>query len=582
MLNRSATEMNSFPNLSCNAFAGSRPSRAKVLVVRCCRTPVFINAVKTIRKMHPDAEIWGLAQPEYHPEIESCVDRLLSYPARRYSPFRIPISLLVQIRRMHFDAVAIPYMHSLHVGYTNVHHMAALFAASRLMIIPAGAPVQTYDRKKFRNLILWNLFKGYLYRFDIPLVFLGLFLSLFRILRTRCSPPQTSKKRVLHIINSLAVGGAQVQLAELIEQTPQDRYEIEILVLDHQDGDFSRYRFRGENVPVLYLATWPCRSAALWEIMRICRRRRYDIVHTWLFMSNVLGTAAARLAGCPRIIASVRNLSLWKRTWYNAWWFRPADFFASRLPDVVTVNGRSLVADHARWALYPQKRIVVVPNGLQPEQVLPATAEARMWVRAELGLAATTPVIGTVGRLAPEKDHAVFLQIINQLRQDLPSIHALIVGDGELRGSLERQADELGLTDIVHFVGEHKESRRFIAGLDLFLLTSRIEGFPNVLLEAAFSGVPCLSTDVGAVREILNDSGSTFPAGDVEAGYRKAKDSLMNPESAHARADQVQKWVARHFTAEKMASHWLSLYEGASPLGGYVYETRSDPMALLP
>lgn len=568
--------MNSFPNPS------DKSSRARVLVIRCCRTPVFASAVKAVRGMCPDAEIWGLAQPEYHPEIESYVDRLLSYPGRRYGPFRISVSLLARIRRMHFDVVAIPYMHSLDAGYTNVHLMAILFAAAQFMIIPALEPARTYGRKKFRRLILRNFLKSFLHRCDIQLLFLALFISLFRIRIRRRAPHDSSKKRVLHIIDSLGVGGAQVQLAQLFDRTPQDRYDVEVLVLSREDGDFSRHHFRRKDVPIQYSTMWPLQSGSLWEIWRICRRQRYDIVHTWLSRSNVLGTAAARLAGCPRIIASVRNLTLEKRTWYKVWWYRPADCLAARLADVVTVNGRPLVADYAHWALYPERRIAFVPNGLNPEQILPATAETRAWVRAELGLATETPVVGTIGRLAPEKDHAVFLKIISRLRHDFPCLHALIVGDGALRDSLERQADDLGLADIVHFVGEHKESRRFIAGLDLFLLTSRIEGFPNVLLEAAISGVPCVSTDVGAVQDILNDSGSIFPTGDVETGYRKAKDFLMKPEFAHARAGQVQRWVARHFTAEKMASHWLSLYESGSPLQGYAYETRSDPMALLP
>ena len=112
-------------------------------------------------------------------------------------------------------------------------------------------------------------------------------------------------------------------------------------------------------------------------------------------------------------------------------------------------------------------------------------------------------VVGTVGRLAVEKDQATFLKIVSRLREDLPGCHAVVVGNGELRHKLENLAFEMGLSDRVRFVGEQKQSRRFIAGLDLFLLTSRIEGFPNVLLEAAFLGVPSLSTDVGAARDVL-------------------------------------------------------------------------------
>jgi glycosyltransferase involved in cell wall biosynthesis len=187
-----------------------------------------------------------------------------------------------------------------------------------------------------------------------------------------------------------------------------------------------------------------------------------------------------------------------------------------------------------------------------------------------------------VGRLAPEKDQASFLRIVHFLRRDLPSLHAVLVGDGDLRFQLQSIAADLGLGSYVHFVGERKESRKFISGLDLFILTSKAEGFSNALLEAAFLGVPCLSTSVGAAREVLNDPDSLFPSGDTEIGYRKAKDYLINRKAALARAHRLQGWVTQNFSSQTMASHWLSLYEGERAPGGYPCETRSDPVALLP
>ena len=114
-------------------------------------------------------------------------------------------------------------------------------------------------------------------------------------------------------------------------------------MLAREDGDFSSSHLGGHGVRIRYASAWPRLAPTIREIGRLCREERYDLVHTWLFLANALGVAGARLAGTPRVISSVRILSLWKRTWANRPWFRLADALSSRPSDVVTVNGSALV-----------------------------------------------------------------------------------------------------------------------------------------------------------------------------------------------------------------------------------------------
>jgi glycosyltransferase involved in cell wall biosynthesis len=534
--------------------------------------------------MHPGVEVWGLAQPCHEAEVRSCgVSYVIHYPRRWFGISQIPLALLTKIRNIRFDIISIPHMYSANNQYWNVHLMALLCGGIDYFICGPGCDeLRIYTKRQFWRFVLNNLMAIWTRKLDIPLMFASLIIALLKPRRSHHQAGDRIKKRVLHIISSLGVGGAQVQLAELLDHLPRDRYDTSVLVLSSQRDDFSQFRFTRPEVSIHYLQTWPNYSATIWEIARRCREANYDIVHTWLFAANVTGAAGARLAGCPHIISSIRNLSLWKRTWYKKRWYRLADALTARISDEVTVNGTPLVADHASWAWYPAKRIKVIPNGLDPDKILPSSVGARVWLREKLAVAPDCAIIGIVGRLAPEKDQDLFLRVVHRLHADIPDLRAVVVGDGELRTMLQETAQSLGLEGIVHFMGEERESRRIIAGLDLFLLTSRIEGFPNVLLEAAFLGTPSLSTDVGASRDILGDPDSLFEVGDLHAAYIKAKKCLTNLLFSRTLASTVQSNALRRFTAERMASHWLALYERTNVQGVEKSETRSIAVALLP
>jgi glycosyltransferase involved in cell wall biosynthesis len=441
--------------------------------------------------------------------------------------------------------------------HANLYRVAACIEPSRLVIAAAEQPWVVLDQTGFRWIALHASLSRVLLAIDVPLLLVLLALALvWRRPRLQAE----GRRRVLHIITSFGVGGAQVQLAELLGRTPKDEFDVEVLVLGRQDGDFSRQWLARTDIRFHYSSGWPRRSLAVLEIARLCRTRRYDLVHTWLFMANVIGAAGARLGNTPRIIGSVRNLSLWKRTWYAQWWFRLADALATRIADQVTVNATPLVADHASWTWTRPERMMVVPNGLDPNRVIPLGPGAARWLRDEIGVAPHTSIVGTVGRLAIEKDQATFLRAVAQARHARPDLHAVVVGDGALRQDLERLARELGLDGYVHFLGERTDSRRIIAGLDVFVLTSRIEGFPNVLLEAAFLGVPSIATAVGGSGDVLDPEDLVEP-GDAGHVCRALLDRLAQPDAAQFHAAAIRRRAREQFTAERSTARWLALYD---------------------
>jgi glycosyltransferase involved in cell wall biosynthesis len=541
------------------AQTGAAAGRPRVLVLRSCRPAQFAAAVAGVRRQHPNAEIVALSHCGHRESLQAAgAHRIIEIGGNRFGVWRIGLPQLRRLRRMRFDEVLVPQMTAHAEGHANLYRLAASLGAARVTVLAAEhEPVTSPEGRFLLHALQVTCLEGFGW-FQRPIFVLALLVAGLFCPRRAVEP--TGRRRVLHIISSLGVGGAQRQLAELIHRTPADRYEVDVLVLGRFDGEFARQWFTRRDVRVSYLSQWPRLGSSVLEVRRRCVQGQYDIVHTWLFMANVVGIAGARLARVPRVIASVRNLSLWKRTWYREWWFRAADVLSSWAADVVTVNAQALTADHGRWAWYPARRICVVPNGLDPSQFLVDSREARSRVRAAIGLADDAIVVGTVGRLAPEKDHLTFLRMIQLVRETGADVHGVIVGDGQLRRRLETVAAGLGIGTAVTFLGEREDARRLMAGFDVFVLTSTIEGFPNVLLEAAFLGVPSVASRVGGSPDVLEDAADTFAAGDATAAAHRVLALIHDADVAAAAAAQTRQRALTFFTADRTANRWFALY----------------------
>lgn len=538
--------------------ASARPASPRVLVFRSCRLPQFTGTLAWIRAHWPSAAIDVVTSPGFEqPLREAGVGRTFVYDGPAFGLLR-HARLVRRLRAEQFDHIVIPQANDVAEHHANLYRAARAIGAGRFVVAaPETTPV-VLEPEAFGRLTLLASLGRVLDAVDVPLLLAQLVVAWLRPRAALASG--RARRRVLHVISSLGVGGAQVQLAELLSRTDPAAFDVDVFVLGRQDGEFSRQWLTRDDITFHYASGWPRRSQVVFEIARLCRRERYDLVHTWLFMANVIGAAGARLGGVPRLLGSVRNLSLWKRTWYAQWWFRAADALATRLADRVTVNATPLVADHAAWTWFPADRLTVVHNGLDPSRVVLHAAEARQWLRETLQLPPETPVVGTVGRLAPEKDQAMFVAAVAEACAARPDLHAVIVGDGVLRETLEAEVRARGLDGRVHLLGERRDSRRLIAGLDLFVLTSRIEGFANVLLEAAFLGVPAIATRVGGAVDLLHD-GDLVDCGDAAGAGRLIVDRLNRPEAARRLAAATRQRVFDHFTASHSTSRWFALYD---------------------
>jgi glycosyltransferase involved in cell wall biosynthesis len=490
--------------------------------------------------------------------LSAGVDAVMEVPGRRFGLLHMTPWQLWRLRAVRFDHVAIPQMTDVAEDHVNLYRLVVWLAPELVTILPGDGAPRVVPWRRLAADLPWLSCRRLLDHIDVP--FLMALLVVARWMPRRQERPSHARLRVMHIIPSLGVGGAQRQLAAVVDATPPEQFDIEVVVFTRAEQDFARRWFRRQDVTVTALTRWPRLSGLAFEIAGLCRNRQVDVVHTWLCLANAVGGAGARLAGVPRVISAVRSLSLWKRTWYRQWWLRPVDVLAARIADCVTVNARALVDDYAGWTWSPAQRITVVHNGLDPRTLDIDTTQARANLVAALGFDGTEEIVGTVGRLAPEKGHALLLETIALLRRSRPALRAVIIGDGQMRGELRTRAADLGVTDIVHFLGERDDVIPLVAGLDLFVLPSIIEGFPNALLEAALLGVPACASRVGGCPDVLDDEAVLFDVNNREDAARVVGAALADRGTRMRRAARTRERARTLFTAARTADTWQRLY----------------------
>lgn len=239
--------------------------------------------------------------------------------------------------------------------------------------------------------------------------------------------------------------------------------------------------------------------AAFWSwlpLLRLMRGRRVDVLHAHLFGSNVWASILGPLARVPAVVA---HEHMWA---YSGGGMRPfidreviarfADAFIA-----VSHEGRRRMIEIER---IPERRVVYIPNGVAELPAGDGTA-----VRAELGISADVPLVGSVGHLRTEKAFEVLIEATARLRERSPDAEVLIAGEGPEREMLEGLRSRLGLADSVHLPGARSDIPDVLAALDVAVCCSDFEGGPLSVMEYMGAGLPIVATRVGGLPELVRE-----------------------------------------------------------------------------
>ena len=256
-------------------------------------------------------------------------------------------------------------------------------------------------------------------------------------------------------------------------------------------------------------------------------RFRPDVVHSYLDVSNCIAGCASVLAETPVHVASFRNVD--PKTCHSDTSALTHTLYTYLLENTsihLEANSRAGAEHYGRWLSIPTEAITYAPNGLDPAVCVDAIPAAGSALRRELGIGAEAPVLLSLARFHPNKAPDAMLDIFARVLAARPDSRYLIAGAGmEELDEMGAMVRERGLEDHVHLLGVRSDVAPLLACADVFLLPSRIEGFPNALMEAMAAQVPVVASNVGGIPDLVREGRDGFlhAAADVDGMAQSEK-----------------------------------------------------------
>jgi len=369
--------------------------------------------------------------------------------------------------------------------------------------------------------------------------------------------------KILHVIGSLGVGGAEAMLLKLIIGGDSNAIQQKIVTIQDSKSQFlERAAEFGIGVESLGVRSGSVNPLPLFKIIPIIRRERPDIVHTWLHHADLIGTFGAVLARSPAIIWNIRCSYLDRKDHSRSlFWIIRLLAAMSNIPRAIIVNSGAGRLAHEKYG-YIAKRWELIPNGFDTDVFKPSEA-SRIALRQSLGMSIDTILIGMIARYHPMKDHETFLKAAWLLHQRRSDVRFVLVGLGidKNNRNLTEILKSTGTENIVSLLGEKRNIHEISAAMDISTLTSYSEGFPNAIGEAMACGVPCVATGVGDVLEIIGETGQVIPERDPEALAGAWEKILsMEPQARKALGMAARIRIIERYSLESVVRRYQDLY----------------------
>lgn len=371
------------------------------------------------------------------------------------------------------------------------------------------------------------------------------------------------KIKVLHLITNLPPGGAQDNTIFTVNLHDRERYEVWLATMPGGRFDELAQDVRLEIIPSLRWEISPWHDLqAWWEIYRLIRRERFDIVHTHISKAGILGRLAAFLARMPRVVHTIHTFAFhdFQSRWKNGFYIALERLAAPLTTKFIAVS-RLNIEKSLRAGIGRQGQFVTIYSAIDlPRCRVPSAP--REEIRRRVGLDAERPVAGVIGRLTFQKNPVCFVEAVALLADRFPQWQFVMVGDGELRPDVEAAIARHGLADRLPLLGHRVDTPDMFHMLDLFVHTSRYEGMGRVFAEAMAMRCPIVATDVDGVAEAVDgqERGLLVPPADPAALARAMSELLDDPERRRRMGEAGYAWVMRHFDVKEMVRAIEALY----------------------
>lgn len=389
--------------------------------------------------------------------------------------------------------------------------------------------------------------------------------------------------KLLFLITGFDYAGAENQVLLLCRELRARGCEVRLVTMIPPVAYLEELKELGVEVVSLGMKKGVPDPRAVFRLAALIRRMRPDVVHSHLVHANLLARVTRLFVRIPYLICTAHNVN--EGGWRREMLYRLTD----PLGDLLTNVSREAVRAYTERRIAPARKIRLIENGIDLSRFT-GDERGRMQLRAELGLlglrgeeeleaegnggaaqpsvASPSPFIWlAAGRFVPEKDYPAMLHAFAEVRRSFSDSMLWIAGIGPERPQIERQAEELGLTGQVRFLGIRTDMPALLHAADGFVLSSKWEGLPIVLLEACAGRLPIVATAVGGNAEVVLDdvNGYLVPPEDP-AALARAMERVMAlpPEERQAMGERGREHAAANYAMSRVAGKWIELYEQAS------------------
>ena len=365
---------------------------------------------------------------------------------------------------------------------------------------------------------------------------------------------------VLHIITGLKKGGAETLLFNLCNFDKQHKHTI-ISLSDTEDSELFFY-CPNVSVHSLNFPNGRVKIFGLYKLYKLIKKIKPNVVQTWMIHADLIGGIVARFAGIKNIVWGVHHTVLLrgKVKYSTSLILKFNAFFSNFIPKkIIYCAEKSRIIQESIG--YKKSKGIVIHNGYDLNNFIQNDVLRKEFLN-ELNISENTFVIGHIGSYDPLKDQNTLIEALTVLHEKQFNFTAALVGKNldKNNSELVSKIKESGLCDRVHLLGIRNDIPSIMNGIDIFMLSSLSEAFPNVLNEAMACGTPCISTNVGDAALIVDNTGWIVnpkePKSLADAVIKAADEKKLDNEKWIKRQKNCRQRIAKNFTLEKMVTRY--------------------------
>lgn len=380
------------------------------------------------------------------------------------------------------------------------------------------------------------------------------------------------KIKILFLINSLKVGGTEKRLVAILEKLDKNIFNpylcclVETGPLEKRVIDagipikvlgYSGVRVAGKLSPIRFLQF----PKIIFKFYKFLKKEKFDILQTFLPISNTIGGIVGKAAGISHIVSS--RVCMGEYRDINPF-YQPIENYASDKADIIICNAKMVYEDVLKREKIDTKKLRIIYNGVDTnifEKI--DEKRTREELRKEFSVPFDSPIVGIIANLYKYKGIEYFIEAAKIINKNFPTVHFLIVGkDFGMQDKLIHQTKSLGVENIVHFTGFREDIPQLISAMDILTLTSLEEGMPNVLLEGMAGKKPIVTTNAGGCSEVIKDGETGFivPIKNSEMLAEKIMILLKDKNLQITMGEAGYQRVKEMLSVEKMVKEYSDIY----------------------